>query len=105
MPKKKPYYPNNCEALRDAPSEWFEPCEYDVFMDWKVSGWELPSSHECIIREENLHTGKITEHIYKQPHAAKRMLTKAMETRDSSFTVCNHETIHLLTPINNEQDA
>ena len=105
MPKKKPYYPNNCEALRDAPSEWFESLDYEEFMDWKISGWELPSSHECIIREENLHTGKITEHVYKRPDAAKRMLTKAMEASNSSFTVCNRDAIHLLTPKIDEQNA
>ena len=106
MTKKKPYYPNNWEALKGAPSEWFDSLDYEEFMDWKVSGWELPSSHECIIREENLFTGKITEHVYKRPHAAKQMLTKAMDRAESSFTVCNADAIHFLTPKKrNEQNA
>ena len=64
MPKKKPYYPNNLKALKDAPVEAFESIEYDEFMDWKISGWEIPSSVACVIREENYVTGKITEHVY-----------------------------------------
>ena len=106
MPKKKPYYPNNWEALKAAPSEWFDSLDYEEFMDWKVAGWELPSSHQCIIREENLRTGKITEHVYKRPHAAIQMLTKAMTRAESSFTVCNADAIHFLTPKKrNEQNA
>ena len=65
MMKQKPYYPNNWEAISNAPDECFETLPFEQFMDWKIAGWELPSSIDCIIREHNLETGKITEHVYR----------------------------------------
>ena len=47
---KKKLFANNWQAYKDAPSSMYEPCEYEDFMDWKVHGWELPSSHAAIIR-------------------------------------------------------
>ena len=99
MPKKKkPYFPNNVEAYRGAPSEWFDEIPYDEFMDWKVSGWELPSSVACIIREENLETGKIKEHVYQRVSAAKAKTRAIMREGVSEFTVCAPEAIHFMTP-------
>ena len=60
---KQPYYPNNWRAFKDAPDETFETLTFDEFMDWKIGGWELPSSCNYIIREQNLNTGKIKDAI------------------------------------------
>ena len=99
MPKKKqPYFPNNWEAIKDAPAELFGDLDFDEFMDWKCAGWELPSSISCIIRETNLETGKIKEYIYERTHAAENKLKKMMREGVSEITVINHETIHQLTP-------
>ena len=98
MPEKKPYFPNNWRAIKDAPSEYFEDIPFDQFMDWKMAGWEIPSSISCIIREHNLKTGKVKEYIYERTHAAENKLKKIMSEEVSEITVVNHETIHHLTP-------
>ena len=99
MPKKKPYFHNNVEALRAAPDKFFIPLPFDEFMDWKIAGWELPSSCNYIIRERNLITDKVKEYVYKSPAAAKKKLMKRMESGEPyEFTVCDSEAISLLTP-------
>ena len=96
--KKKPYYANNWQAFKDCPAEFFEELPFEQFMDWKVAGWELPSSVVCIIREENLETGKIKEHVYQREHAAKKKVLKLMQEAESKFTVCNNDQIHHMFP-------
>tara|TARA_R100001530_G_scaffold94913_2_gene65912 strand:+ start:167 stop:514 length:348 start_codon:yes stop_codon:yes gene_type:complete len=98
MPKKKPYYPNNWAKLKDVPSEYFDDISFEEFMDWKIAGWELPSSIDCIIREENLETGKIKEHVYRKAAAAKKRIEKMMDSCESSFILVSHESIHHLYP-------
>jgi len=98
MSKKKPYFHNNVDAIRQAPAEWFESIPYDDFMDWKTGGWELPSSVNCIIRERDLETGKVTEYVYKRSSAARKRLAIQMQKGTSEFTVCDAQAIHLLSP-------
>ena len=98
MTHKKPYFHNNVEAIRAAPSEYFHPIPYDEFMDWKIGGWELPSSCNYIIRERNLNTGKVKEYVYQKPGAAKKKLEERMESGESEFIVADHEAVHFLTP-------
>jgi len=98
MPKKKPYFPNNWEAYKKAPSHWFDDIPYDDFMDWKIAGWELPSSVACVIREENLETGKVKEYVYQRASAAKAKTRAMMREGVSEFTVCTPESIHFMTP-------
>ena len=98
MSKKKPYFPNNWEAIKDAPSEYFQEIPYEQFMDWKLAGWEIPSSISCIIRETNLETGKINEYTYTRKRSAENKLKKMMSEGVSELTVIDHETIHHLTP-------
>ena len=98
MPKKKPYFHNNVKALMDVPSECFDSIPFDEFMDWKIGGWELPSSCNYIIREQNIKTGKIKEYIYQKPSAAKKKLEQRMESGDCEFIVADHDTVHFLTP-------
>ena len=53
MTKKKPYFPNNWKQYKDAPASWFDQILFEEFMDWKIAGWEMPSSVVCMIRETN----------------------------------------------------
>mgnify|MGYP005995438821 CR=1 FL=1 len=69
------YYPNNWEAIQDAPDEMFDSCTWEEFHDWRVCAWEIPASVSCILRAENTKTGKVKEHVYQQPKAAYRMVT------------------------------
>jgi len=96
--KKKPYFHNNVEAIRQAPDKYFGTIAYDELMDWKIGGYELPITCCCIIRERSLVTGKVKEYVYQRPKAAKKKLTERMEAGEYEFTVCNDEAIHLLTP-------
>ena len=98
MAKKKPYFHNNVEALREAPAEYFHAMPYDEFMDWKIGGWELPSSCNYIIRERNLSTGKVKEYVYQKPAAARKKLEQRMKDGNLEFTVADHDSVHFLTP-------
>ena len=96
--KKQPYFPNNWQAFKDADDSFFLPIDFDEFMDWKIQGWEIPSSVNCVIRERSLSTGKVKEYVYSRPMAAKKKLEERMQSGEYEFTVCNGEAIHLLTP-------
>ena len=102
--KKKPYFHNNVEAIRAAPAESLIPIPFDELMDWKICGYEIPSSVNCIIRERDLNTGKVKEYVYQRPMAAKKKLVERMQAGEFEFTVCNGEAIHLLTPMEEDYD-
>tara|TARA_R100000152_G_scaffold17858_1_gene9515 strand:- start:220 stop:537 length:318 start_codon:yes stop_codon:yes gene_type:complete len=95
---KKPYYPNNWKAYKDTPDELFDSIEYEDFMTWKIAGWEIPSSVQCIIRERNLRTGKISEKIYARKDAAENALRRQMEQGESEFVVCHDSAIVNILP-------
>ncbi len=96
--KKKPYFPNNWQQYKDAPAEWFEPIPVEQFFDWKVAGWELPSSVACIIREHNQVTGKVKEHVYQRTHAAQNKAREIMAIGESEFTVVTADEIQFMEP-------
>ena len=96
MPKKKPYFHNNVEAIREAPDAFFIPIPFDEFMDWKIGGYELPSSCNYIIREQNIKTGKVKEYSYKYRAAAENKIRALVHTHE--FVVCDHDSIHKLSP-------
>ena len=98
MPKKKPYYPNNWQEFKNTPAEWFESITYDEFMDWKIGGWEMPTSVACMIRETNKRTGKVKEYVYQREHAARNKAREIMRTGESEFVVCTRDQIHFMTP-------
>ena len=98
MTKKKRYYPNNWRAFKDCPDEFFLPIPYDEFFDWKVAGWELPSSVACIIRERNTITGKVKEYTYSRAGDAKNKCRAIMDIGESEFTVCTPEAVHFMEP-------
>ena len=100
MTKKKRYYPNNWKAIKDTPSEYFQaedPLSFEEFMDWKLGGWELPSSVCCIIRESDPKTKKVKEHVYSKPAYAKKKILKLME-KEREFTIVDEVNIHQMYP-------
>ena len=89
-------FPNNFDAIQGAPDEIFEPCSYEEFIDWRLCAWEIPSSVMCIMRAEHKNTGKITEHVYSKPGAARTRLLKYMQEGEYEVTIANHDSIHLV---------
>ena len=98
------YYPNNYDAIKDAPHEYFEPCTWEEFYDWKLCAWELPTSVTCILRAEHLETGKITEHSYQNAKAAQKRLIKYMANGDHEVTIVNSDSIHLVKVATDDTD-
>ena len=47
------YYPNNWQAIKECPSSYFPEMPFEEFKDWKIHGYQLPSSHFGIVRIEN----------------------------------------------------
>ena len=74
MTNKKKYFPNNWKAYSQSPDNFFIPLTYDEFERWKINGWMLPSSVDCIIREEDIKTGAITEKVYCSYKAAVKYI-------------------------------
>tara|TARA_R100000008_G_C3528285_1_gene137802 strand:+ start:151 stop:489 length:339 start_codon:yes stop_codon:yes gene_type:complete len=101
--KKKPYFPNNWQAFYECPAEYFESLPIEQFFEWRVEGWEIPSSVDCIIREEDVKTGTITEYVYSKQSAAKNRVSKIME-KGNKFTICTHDTCHHMFPKELEVD-
>ena len=96
--KKKPYFDNNWQEYKDAPDEMFEQHTFEEVMHWKVGGWELPSSVCCVIRATDLETHKVTEYVYRKHSAAQRKVNELINTKRCEFVVCDHESIHFLSP-------
>ena len=97
--KKPKYFPNNWKAYKESPDQFFIPLTYNDFFNWKVMGWALPSSIDCIIREET--NGKITEKVYSQSKAARKYLETAMQTKNpkTTYTVVNQDAVQVLYPL------
>ena len=100
---KKKYYHNNWAAIKEAPPEWFGTITFDELMDWKVGGWELPSSVLCMISETDHKTGKIREYIYNKESAAKKRARKIMDA-GNEFIVCTPDEVHFMYPQEIEED-
>ena len=98
MTKKNRYFPNKCAKLRAVPAEMFEPIEFDEFMDWKIAGWEIPSSVAAIIREQDLESGKVKEYVYSTIAGANKRALKIMKNSKAEFTVCTHDDLAHMYP-------
>ena len=96
--KKKKYFPNKWKQYSEVPAEMFEPLEFDVFMDWKIGGYELPSSHVAMIREKNVDTGKIKEHVYKYRHAAIKKCRKLISEGNREIPIVQPDAVHFIDP-------
>ena len=101
--KKKPYFPNNWQAYANCPAEMFESFPMEQFMDWRVEGWEIPSSIACIIREEDKESGRVKEYVYSRQSAAQKRVNKIMD-KGNIFTVCGHDGLHYMFPKELEED-
>ena len=98
MTKKNRYFPNKCARLRAVPAEMFEPIEFDEFMDWKIAGYEIPSSINCIIRETRIDTGEVTEYVYQTAGRARNKCRQIMDEGVSEMVICTDEQLHYLYP-------
>jgi hypothetical protein len=96
--KKKPYYANNWQMYKDADPEMFIPHTFEEVMDFKISGWELPSSVDCIIRTTHLETKKVKEHVYKRRHAAENKIQQLLNDKTHEFCVTTHDSQHAIGP-------
>ena len=98
MPKKKKnYYPNNWRQYANSPDEWFQAISYEDFLDWKLSGWELPSSVACIVRCTDLKTKKTSEYIYQRAGCARNKVKRLIDKGNVEITVVdNYDITHLL---------
>ena len=98
MSKKKKDFPNNFEAYRAAPHQFFESIDFEEFMDWKMMGWEIPSSVAAIVREQDLNTGEVKEYIYNTLSGANKRCKRIMKESKSEFLVCTHDDIAHMFP-------
>jgi hypothetical protein len=99
----KKYYPNNWQEYKDAPDDLFIPHTFEEVMNWKVAGWELPSSVCCIIRATTP-KGKIKEYVYQKRHAAEAKASELMHS-GVEFTICTNDAIQFIPPdIDDESD-
>lgn len=94
---KRKYYPNNWEAIRSCPASYFPEMLYEDFEDWKIYGYQLPSSHFGIVRIEDLDTGKIEEFTYKSQYHTKQKLKKEMKG-NKKVTLATMEGVYHLMP-------
>ena len=104
MSGKKPYFPNNYDLYKDADSEMFMPHTFFEVMEWKVAGWELPSSVDCIIRTTHLETKKVKEHVYKRRHAAENKIKQLLNDQTHEFCVTTHDSQHAIGPKHQDDD-
>lgn len=92
---KRKYYPNNWEAIKACPPQYFPPMAYEEFADWKIHGYVLPSSIFGVIRTECLDTGKIEEFTYQTQSHAKKRLQKEMKKNKDVILVTMEGVYHL----------
>tara|TARA_B100001250_G_C19040090_1_gene461179 strand:+ start:125 stop:442 length:318 start_codon:yes stop_codon:yes gene_type:complete len=100
--QSKPFFPNNVDAITEAPSEYFKDCSFKDFMRWKEC-WELPSSHVCIIRATNK-AGFIKEYSYRQWHHAEKRIEKLEESENITELLVVDDQMIVEIPLNNEND-
>ena len=96
--KKKKYFPNNWKAYSEVPSEAFESLPFDVFMEWKIGGYELPASHVAMLRVRNVDTGKVKEYVYKYRHAAIKKCRKLMSEGNKEVTIVQQDSVQFMDP-------
>lgn len=90
---RKDYYPNKVETIMKAPSELFEPLEFDDFMEWRGESWELSEGFHSVIRIHNKKSGKISEKAYKSRAAAINRVKKLMKDENVYFEIATENGI------------
>ena len=99
MPKKKKqrYFHNNWRQYKNSPDDFFYGHSFKDFMNWKVAGWELPSSVCCIIRETDTKTKKVKEHVYsKRSYAIKKVEDLIQQQKE--FTIVDEYEVYQMYP-------
>ena len=101
MTKKKPYFPNNADQLRELPEELFRDLDgglltFEDFMDMKFGGPLLPIGILCIIREHK-RNGKVKEHVYRRLHAANKKI-KELWLAGHEYTLIDQDHCEHITP-------
>ena len=100
---KKKYYPNNWENWKELDESVIDPPSFEDFFDWRVLGWELPSSTNCIIRTRDLSTGLVKEFSYERQSAArKRMKLLSDSDVNVEVTICDAEQVSTFKLIKDE---
>ena len=94
----KKYFPNKWSQYKKVPSEKFMQVPFGTFMAYRVGGYDIPDDVSCIIRKEDVITGKIKEYVYKTDLGAKKRIDKIMneEISPCNITVCDAQRIHYL---------
>ena len=95
---KKKYFPNNWQAISECPADFFPPMEYDDLVDWKIYGYQLPSSHYGIIRTYDKKNGKVKEYSYKSEHYAKQKLKEVIKDDQVTVFATMEGVWHLMKP-------
>ena len=94
----KKYFPNKWSKYKKIPSERYTPVPFGTFMAYRVGGYDIPDDVSCIIRQEDVITGKIKEYVYKTDLGAKKRIDKIIneEIEPTNITVCDAHKIHYL---------
>ena len=92
----KKYFPHKWELIKSCPAIAFPSIEFDHFMEWKVGGWELPDQISCVIRTDEVKTGKVKEFTYKSTHYAQRKVAELINKGGHDITICTHDTVHFV---------
>ena len=95
--KKRKYYPNNWDAIKQCPPHYFPAMEYEDFRDWKVFGYQLPSSHYAVVRIDDRDKGTIEEYTYKTEHHTRQRLMKEMNG-NKRVTIATMDGVYYLMP-------
>ena len=72
--------PTTGKKSKDADDDQFETCTFEEFMAG-MSIWQLPSSHQFLMRIYNTRTNKVKEHVYKREDMARKRLLKNAKTQ------------------------
>ena len=94
----KKYFPNKWVKYKSISADKFTPVPFGTFMAYRVGGYDIPDDVSCIIRQEDVFTGKIKEYVYKTDLGAKKKLDKIMneEIDPSNITICDAHRVHYL---------
>ena len=96
--RKARYFAHHWQAIKDCPEHLFPSMPYLQFMDWKINNWQLPSSHEVIIRTTDIETKAVREYSYMRMSFAEKKSQQIMAEGRCEFCVVGHDEITNLTP-------
>ena len=90
---RKKYYPNKWNVISKLPDEIFtELCvPFDEFMEWRGDSYELPHDIECIIRSQDMVTGKVKEYVYKRAEYARKKVRELLKSERCEVTIVAHD--------------